>query len=179
MRALSILVAALLAGSAGAAEAQRIVARVVDAESREPLAGVTVKLLAADSTVLASAETRDDGFFLVAAPARGEYRLLLDRLGYASTIQRVVVVAGDVSLPAITMRTRALPLDTVARMRAAFVRTARPVSGSVTRTWWPVRAWRGWRPWGSPGRASCASWAVACACATWLASCAWSPRAAP
>lgn len=112
----------LLLAAPAPADAQRIVARVVDSESRSPLTGVTVTLLRADSTAAATTATRDDGFFLMVAPAEGEYRLLLERIGYASRMQSVTVGAADVSLPAISMTLRAVPLEEV----EASARRARP-----------------------------------------------------
>lgn len=103
----------LLLLSPSTVDAQRIVARVVDSESRSPLSEVTVTLQRMDSTDVATSATRDDGFFLVTAPAAGEYRLRLERIGYATRVQRVTVAAGDVSLPAITLTQRAVPLEEV------------------------------------------------------------------
>lgn len=85
--------AAVLAAPPGAA-AQRVDGRVLDAGSGEPVAGVLVQLIAADSTVLVSAVTEERGAFRL-DPRGPAVFLRATRLGYGELRAPIADLAGD------------------------------------------------------------------------------------
>jgi hypothetical protein len=116
MTALALLLGAAAAlGSGTGAHAQQIRGRVVDEQSRSALVEATVTLQAVgDSTVIDRAGTTADGFFTVRAPGPGEYRIAVDRIGYAA-VERTVRLGTqrELVVPAFVLRSEAIPLDPV------------------------------------------------------------------
>lgn len=74
---------ALASGPTTPAWAQTVTGTVLDAESGEAVSGVALRLRNALGNVVASAETGEDGAFVLAARSEGEHTLEVDRLGYA------------------------------------------------------------------------------------------------
>jgi hypothetical protein len=84
-----------------------LVGRVIDAESRAPLDGVSVQLVEAGSTVL----TNERGYFTLGERPSGVHYLTLGRLGYASR-EVPVHVAGDLTQAVeIELSQQAIPLE--------------------------------------------------------------------
>jgi hypothetical protein len=84
---IGLLVAVLLSLGTEAA-AQTIVGRVLDATTRDPVAGALVELLDAGGGRVAASESDGAGLFRVAAQLPGTYVLRLRRLGYAEHTSR-------------------------------------------------------------------------------------------
>jgi hypothetical protein len=129
MTALALLIGAVAAlGSGTSAHAQQIRGRVVDEQSRSALVEATVTLQAVgDSTLIDRAGTTADGFFTVRAPGPGEYRIAVDRIGYAP-VERTVRLGTqrELVVPAFVLQSEAIPLDPItaegrARTEAAHV----------------------------------------------------------
>lgn len=97
-----IAVAAALTVTSSAA-AQQITGRVVDASTREPIAGVTLRLTRG-ATEAGSSVSDSAGRFQIQAAAPGRYRLTALRLGYADLrsdeieLERDSVVTLDLAL---------------------------------------------------------------------------------
>ena len=83
---LSALALPLLLALPPAVAAQVVRGVVSDVESRAPVAGAMVLLLAAGDRPLARVLTAEDGRFLLSAPTVGRFRLRVDRIGYASVV---------------------------------------------------------------------------------------------
>jgi hypothetical protein len=94
------------------ASAQKVRGRVLDARTKVAVAGATVRLLGSADSVLASVVADDSGRFVLQAPVGGEYRVQIERLGYALSTVGPVRVAG-VSETEVTLRLApdAIPLD--------------------------------------------------------------------
>jgi carboxypeptidase family protein len=98
LRSPSIVCATMVAlielGAAGQAQAQTsgsVVGRVIDAQTRTPLAGVTIRLLAPAKATF----SLEDGRFVIGAVPPGERAVRAERIGYQSlTIENVPVRAG-------------------------------------------------------------------------------------
>lgn len=85
-RALPALVAAaLLPTVAAPAAAQLVRGVVVDSASDEPLAGATVRLVAADGSAVGGALLGENGRFVLRAPSPGRYAVHVQRVGWALT----------------------------------------------------------------------------------------------
>lgn len=125
--AVLLLVAAAMSVGAGAVQAQQIRGRVVDEQSRSALVEVTVTLRAVDdSTVIDRTGTAADGFFTVRAPGPGEYRVVVERIGYVSAERDVTL--GDqreLIVPAFVLSSRAVALEEI----TAEARSQRSISG--------------------------------------------------
>ena len=105
--------------------AQQIRGRVVDRESRTPLADVTVMLIGPDSVVQQRTGTGADGFFVLKPSAAGMYDIAVERIGYARETRSVTYEARDLTIPAFVLRAEAVPVDPV--VATARSRTDQPV----------------------------------------------------
>jgi hypothetical protein len=107
-------VAAAIGGGA-AAHAQQIRGRVIDEPSRSPLFEATVTLYAAaDTARLERVGTAADGFFTLQAPGAGDYRIVVERIGYAPVERRVRLGAQrELVVPAFVLQSEAIALDPV------------------------------------------------------------------
>jgi len=97
-----------------AADAQRVRGRVIDDASRQALPNTAVELLRGDS-VLATAGTDAQGFYGFAVPGAGEYRVRVQRVGYAEAVQSFRAPADDreVIVPAIVLKSEAIRMQAV------------------------------------------------------------------
>lgn len=78
-----LAMAALIAlFGAGAASAQGIGGRLLDLQTDAPIPGGVLTLLAADSSVVATVVSDNDGNWLLQAPRAGTYHVAAERLGY-------------------------------------------------------------------------------------------------
>jgi hypothetical protein len=87
-------------------------ARVVDEAARDALAGPEVTLLAADSTEIVRTTAGPDGSFTLDV-APGRYILRIRHSGYETLLVSVTLEEGRSTLPALVLRTAAIPLDPV------------------------------------------------------------------
>lgn len=81
MRCALLTLVMLISGTV-ATHGQVLAGRLLEVESRAPLAGGTVLLLGADSATVAQVATDSLGFFRLAAPAGGGYRVSAIHTGY-------------------------------------------------------------------------------------------------
>jgi hypothetical protein len=102
-------------GNSTAAFAQQIRGRVVDEQSRSAIVEASVTLYAAaDTAPVGRAGTADDGFFSLKAPGPGEYRVVVERIGYAPAERQVTLdTRQELVVPAFVLQSRAVPLDPV------------------------------------------------------------------
>jgi hypothetical protein len=110
-----VLLAAAASGGVSSAQAQQIRGRVVDEQSRNALVESTVTLYAdGDSTRIDRAGTAADGFFTLTAPGPGQYRIVVDRIGY-SPAERDITLGDqrELLVPAFVLRGEAIALDTI------------------------------------------------------------------
>jgi hypothetical protein len=109
------LILTLVACALGVQEgiAQEVRARVVDELSRSAIAGAAATLLTPDTVVIARAVSGPDGFFSLSAPARGDYLVRIEHLGFATVTRSVAVRDGQVTVPAFVLPVTAIPLDTL------------------------------------------------------------------
>ncbi|MGH7561853.1 MAG: carboxypeptidase regulatory-like domain-containing protein [Gemmatimonadales bacterium] len=77
-----VLTAAALLMAVSAARAQTVEIELREAESRAPIAGAIVRLLA-ESRIVAQGLTSEQGRLSLRAPAAGSYRLKVDRIGWS------------------------------------------------------------------------------------------------
>lgn len=132
------VIAALLAALSGDAAAQTIRGRAVDNATRGPIADVAVFLRLPSGDTLTIATTAADGFFIVRAPSAGRYIVSLERLGYAVEEREVVVLDGDLLVPAFVLKSQAVPLPAVdaavttgrAPVTTGFQRSSHVVAGA-------------------------------------------------
>lgn len=125
----------------GPDQQSRIVGRVMDAESGEPLAGVTVRLemmrtlLRLAPRLLAVAETDETGGYEFRGLRTGQYRVSAQRIGYARSAVEVELEAFSVARFSIGLREQALRLDPVVVKAIApqpFSRTTRDRSPDLS-----------------------------------------------
>jgi hypothetical protein len=110
-----LVFAAAASGNVANAHAQQIRGRVVDEQSRSALVESTVTLYAgADSTRIDRAGTAADGFFVLTARGPGQYRIVVERIGY-SPAERDITLADqrELLVPAFVLRGEAIALDTI------------------------------------------------------------------
>lgn len=74
--------------------AQLLRGRVIDSQTRQPLLGVSLRLMK-DEKVVATAVSDSAGRFIVAAPDQGRYRLAGTRIGYADALTAHVELTAD------------------------------------------------------------------------------------
>ena len=90
----------LLLSAATIASAQDIHVRLLNEETREPLAGVLVAVLGAEAAVGPSVLATGDGIATVRVTGAGPHRLLIRRIGFAPvTTEPITHGAADVKLP--------------------------------------------------------------------------------
>lgn len=96
------------------AQAQTVVGRLLDRETREPLSAVEITLTTLDSVSVRRTITNPNGNFSLSAAA-GTYRLNAQRLGYAgATIDSVVVTGTERLVLELQMSAEAVELEGVA-----------------------------------------------------------------
>ena len=84
MKRLLLLVAISMAATISAFAQRSITGKIVEGDSKEPMAMTTVQLLRQDSTVAAGVLTAENGNFKVKAPADGRYILKVTSVGFKS-----------------------------------------------------------------------------------------------
>jgi hypothetical protein len=103
----------LLLGASTAMQAQFTLSGSVVDSSRQALANATLALLqASDSVLLSFALSDAEGKFTLKRVAAGEYLLQVSYLGFQTNTQRVEV-RGDLKLPPIEMRSKAVSMEEV------------------------------------------------------------------
>jgi hypothetical protein len=137
-----LLFAAASSGGVANAHAQQIRGRVVDEQSRSALVESTVTLYAgADSTRIDRAGTAADGFFILTAPGPGQYRIIVERIGYSPAERDITLVdQRELLVPAFVLRSEAIALDTItargeatrqsATIDVGFTRASHLIAGS-------------------------------------------------
>lgn len=125
-----------------AAHGQQIRGRVVDEQTRSAVVEATVTLyVVADSARVDRVATATDGFFTVVATGPGEYRVVVERIGYAPVERRVTLGAQrELVVPAFVLESQAITLDSIqaegragrdtARIAVGFRRSSHLVSGA-------------------------------------------------
>lgn len=107
----ALLVAALAATSSDA-HAQSLRGIVVDAETRQPLAGTAIRLITAEDSVVERTVANEDGRFLIEAPRAGPWRVGLERIGYTSPVLGPIELGdGMVQDVEIRLSVTAIPLE--------------------------------------------------------------------
>ena len=108
-----ILMMAVCLSLALAMMAQRVISgKVLEADSKEPLASTTVKLMKTDSSLVAGVLTQLDGSFKVKAPASGRYILKISCVGFKNIVRTINISDDkDVALGNIRMETDAIMLE--------------------------------------------------------------------
>lgn len=93
--------------------AQRVISgKVIEADSKEPLASTTVKLMKTDSSLVAGVLTQLDGSFKVKAPAAGKYILKISCVGFKNIVRTLNITGDkDTALGNISMETDAIMLQ--------------------------------------------------------------------
>jgi outer membrane receptor protein involved in Fe transport len=128
---LAALVAlALLALSATAASAQqagRIVGRVTEAQSGQPISEAQVFIPGTGIGGL----TRQNGSFVILEAPAGTHELRVERIGLAAVSQQVTVVAGQAVEVNFTMSTQALGLDEIVVTGTAGASRRREVGNTI------------------------------------------------
>jgi hypothetical protein len=126
----SIMIAAAFASGVAA---QQVRGRVVDERSRQPIRSVTVTLRDSADVVVRDAETDNNGFFSLRAPAAGSWIVVVQHPGYGERRREVTVADGEALVPAFVLQAEAIPLDTL--VADARPRTVSPVpEGGFQRT---------------------------------------------
>ena len=127
---------ALLAGLLGAAglSAQStgtVTGRVVEGTTQEPLAGVTVSVLAGGADAAArQAVTSPEGRFTINGVPAGSQTLRATRIGYGTVTRQVTVTAGQTSTVDLTLAPQTLLLEEVVAIGYG-TRSSRDVAGAV------------------------------------------------
>jgi hypothetical protein len=106
-RLLLLMLAALAAASPAAA--QVVQGRAVSRETLQPVSGAVVSLVDSAGESVASAATGEDGVFVLAAPAAGDFQLEAIRPGFRATLTRAVTVPAGVSVD-VEVRMGLLPV---------------------------------------------------------------------
>lgn len=95
VRRASAVLLLLLAATAADASAQVVRGRLLDEATRSPVGGAFVTLRGPDGAAVRSTLAGDDGWFQLAAPAPGEYRVRVERLGYQTYTSELLRVSRD------------------------------------------------------------------------------------
>lgn len=115
-----LVTALLLPAAAQLAGAQQIRGRLLDVATASPIPGGALRLHAADSSVVASAESDAGGYWLLTVPRAGTYYISARRVGYRPLIAPAVTfAAGADSTMVIQMRPIPVTLDAVTAQAAA------------------------------------------------------------
>jgi hypothetical protein len=110
-------------------DAQAVQGRLIARETQVPLRGGTVHLMAADSQVVAQAQTDSAGRFALAAPRPGSYWLLGSAPGYESSETDAFEVPAQGTRVSFVIGRAAVVLDTVTATAATSV-------GDADRLWY-------------------------------------------
>jgi hypothetical protein len=110
MRAMLALLAIMTVASPGLTQAQTINGRVIDAITRQPVAGAELRLMIAD-VMVANAVSDSAGQFRLNARRQGRYQILASRLGYADAESRFIELMNDQAVNAeLVMSSQAVKL---------------------------------------------------------------------
>lgn len=91
-----VVAALLLHAGAGGVHAQQVRGRLLDRETNRPIAAGVLTLLAADSSVVMTAQSDADGHWRLEAPRPGTYTVTARRLGFRPwTSEPVTLQAGE------------------------------------------------------------------------------------
>ena len=133
-------VAVALACLIAEASAQVIRGRIADAEDDQGIDGAMVTLTDRHGREQGQVLTRDDGYFIVRAQGAGEFRVRVDRIGYATEYSEFVHVAmGDTIMLRLASTPEAISLDGIEASADRQCRL-RPEEGlAVARVWEEAR----------------------------------------
>ncbi len=96
------------------AQGKRVEGILIDRDSKEAVAMATVQLLKTDSTYVAGAVSKDNGLFIVQAPANGQYLLKISNVGYNTMIKKVVIANDkDLNMGKLQFSAEAIMLEGV------------------------------------------------------------------
>ncbi|MGH7655953.1 MAG: hypothetical protein ACREN6_14955 [Gemmatimonadaceae bacterium] len=140
-RATMIAALAGVALAAAPVRAQDVRVRLVDQETREPLAGLLVAALASDNAVGPAVLSTADGVATVRLPGTGQYRLYIRRIGFAPVTSAPVAAPAEPGQPVeIVVPAHRIVLGTVRVMAnvTCAQRTASP-SAEAEPAWADVR----------------------------------------
>ncbi|MDE2653909.1 MAG: carboxypeptidase-like regulatory domain-containing protein [Gemmatimonadota bacterium] len=132
--AIFAIVAAIAGGTDASAQAVR--GRLVDLQNSEGVGGAMMTLVDQEGSHLASTLTRASGLFEIEAPSPGRYRVMAERIGYATTWSDYFEIAADDTLAIeITAQVEAISLEGIEVQGDARCRV-RPEEGlAVARVW--------------------------------------------
>ena len=134
------LAAIVLAATAVPARAQEIHVRLLNEETREPLAGVLVAALGADAALGPTVLATGDGIASVRVTGAGPYRLLIRRIGFAPVTTGLIAAPATGETLDILVPVHRITLGTVRVVGAAScsAQTASPSTGAQD-AWTQVR----------------------------------------
>jgi len=108
-RSLFLLFAMLLTAVTAMAQGN-ITGKVIENDSREPVAQTTVRLLRTDSTLVGGSLTDLNGQFSIRAPKDGQYILQVTCVGFKSYAKRLKISGKDVALGTVALQPDAIML---------------------------------------------------------------------
>lgn len=110
--------------AAGPARCQTLRGQVVDAASQRPVPSAELRLIGAGDRLAASAVADDSGRFVLQADTAGEYRVRVERIGYAALDAGPVRLAdGATTGILVRIAADAVPLDALTVVAEAMVPT--------------------------------------------------------
>lgn len=121
LRIVCLVLSAALCVAAADAAGQRVQGRVTDQDTGLPVAGAFVTLIHSDGRALTAILTDAAGLYQLTAPEIGTYRLLVERLGHASTTTPPVELAAgttvtrDIVVPVEPVRLAEIAASTTGR----------------------------------------------------------------
>lgn len=111
MKRLLLLIALITASTISALAQRAITGKIVESDSKEPMAMTTVQLLRTDSTLAAGMLTAENGSFNIKAPADGKYILKVSCVGFKNYTRALTVADGkNVELGTVAMEVDAIML---------------------------------------------------------------------
>ena len=94
MKRLLLLMTILMSSTFSALAQRAVTGKIVESDSKEPMAMTTVQLLKKDSTLAAGALTAENGSFKITAPADGQYILKVTSVGFKNMTRNVTIADG-------------------------------------------------------------------------------------
>ena len=112
MRKLLMLIAMTLTMSLSAWAQSKLTGKIIEDDSKEPLAATTVRLLHTDSTMVQGRLTETDGTFTLQVPKDGKYILKVTSVGFKTLTKNITVAGGkDQNLGTMAMKVDAIMLN--------------------------------------------------------------------
>ena len=111
MKRLLLLMTILMSSTFSALAQRAVTGKIVESDSKEPMAMTTVQLLKKDSTLAAGALTAENGSFKITAPADGQYILKVTSVGFKNMMRNVTIADGkNAEMGTLTMSVDAIML---------------------------------------------------------------------